>query len=30
MAADMGDTCHVHRDLGGQERMAVVTPPHTL
>jgi release factor glutamine methyltransferase len=30
LAADMGDTCRVHRDLGGQERMAVVTPSHTL
>ncbi len=30
LAAAMGDGCTVHRDLGGQERMAVVTPPHTL
>ncbi len=30
LAAEAGDTCTVHRDLGGQERMAVLTPPHTL
>ncbi len=30
LATDMGDACRVHRDLGGQERMAVVTPSHTL
>lgn len=27
LAADQGDNCTVCRDLGGQERMAVVTPP---
>ncbi|MBR5797929.1 MAG: peptide chain release factor N(5)-glutamine methyltransferase [Clostridia bacterium] len=30
LADGMGDGCTVRRDLGGQERMAVVTPPHTL
>lgn len=30
LAAEAGDICTVHRDLGGQERMAVLTPPHTL
>jgi len=30
LAAEAGDACTVHRDLGGQERMAVLTPPHTL
>ena len=30
MAADMGDTCRICRDLGGQERMAIITPSHTL
>ncbi|MBE6620520.1 MAG: peptide chain release factor N(5)-glutamine methyltransferase [Ruminococcaceae bacterium] len=30
LAAQRGDTVAIHRDLGGQERMAVVTPPHTL
>lgn len=30
LAAEAGDVCTIHRDYGGQERMAVVTPPHTL
>ena len=30
IAAGMGDACDIRRDLGGQERMALVTPPHTL
>lgn len=30
LATEAGDFCTIHRDLGGQERMAVVTPPHTL
>lgn len=30
LAQTMGDICDIHRDLGGQERMAVLTPKHTL
>jgi release factor glutamine methyltransferase len=30
LAAEAGDGCTIYRDYGGQERMAVVTPPHTL
>jgi release factor glutamine methyltransferase len=30
LAAAVGDSCTVRRDLGGQERMAVITPPHIL
>lgn len=30
LATEAGDFCTIHRDLGGQERMAVITPPHTL
>lgn len=30
LAAEMGDACKIHKDLGGQPRMAVLIPAHTL
>lgn len=30
LAAEMGDAVAIYRDLGGQDRLAVLTPAHTL